>query len=335
MEKTGLKQQLSDIQAEYQEIAGQATRYNLTNTTAWSNYYSAYLSAVNALNKYTASTPSDIPVQSDYNNIAAYYTRRKTILEAIAVAAKKYVDDLANSMSGATAGLQELEYLKEAIANETASIGGLLLTSLLKLGVRSGSTWIDTAGINGTAKKSNDVIAWFGGTLSQAINDTAAIVFRLDGSGQLAGGAIKWYKQNGLWNAEFDGIIKARGIQLPFIDIEDSDAIYSNGTYRLNGNLSVTTYSNRIILPTDIKYNGSIVSIYNNVWPPYTKTFSGTYVETQNGQKIFVPRSYTELASENDFVERICVSTGVVRLIAVLGVSETTFVQCIRWVVLK
>ena len=105
--------------------------------------------------------------------------------------------------------------------------------------------------------------------------------------------------------------------------------------HRLNGNLSVTTYSNRIILPTDIKYNGSIVSIYNNVWPPYTKTFSGTYVETQNGQKIFVPRSYTELASENDFVERICVSTGVVRLIAVLGVNETTFVQCIRWVVLK
>ena len=94
-------------------------------------------------------------------------------------------------MSGATAGLQELAYLKGAIANETANIGGLLLTSLLKLGVRSGSTWIEKAGINGTAKTRNDVIAWFGGTLNQAINDTAAIVFRLDGSGQLAGGCNK------------------------------------------------------------------------------------------------------------------------------------------------
>lgn len=336
MEKTGLKQQLSDIQAEYQEIAGQATRYSLTNTTAWSNYYSAYLAAVNALNKYTASSPSDIPVQSDYSNISAYYSRRKTILEAIAAAAKKYVDDLANSMSGATAGLQELAYLKEAIANETTNIGGLLLTSLLKLGIRNGSTWEEKAGINGTAKKSSDVIAWFGGTLNQAINNTAAIVFRLNGSGQLAGGAIKWYQEKNQWNAEFEGIIKAKGMQIPFINIEESDAIYSNGSYILNGDLSVITLMNVVILPIDVKYNGSIVSIFNNVWPPYTKSFVGTYVQTQNRQKIFVPSSYEGLAPSSDFVDSICVSTGVVRLIAVLGYSDDmSGTECVRWVVLK
>lgn len=39
--------------------------------------------------------------------------------------------------------------------------------------------------------------------------DTMYII-RPDGSGFLAGGAIKWEKQDGVWNAEFNGIIRVR-----------------------------------------------------------------------------------------------------------------------------
>ena len=87
-EKTGLKQQKSDIQAECNDIVANANRYNISSTS----YSTAYNSAISALNKYTATSPENIAVSSDYNNIAAYYTARQTILNSIAAAAKAQAD---------------------------------------------------------------------------------------------------------------------------------------------------------------------------------------------------------------------------------------------------
>ena len=87
-EKTGLKQQKSDIQAEYNDIVANANRYNISLTS----YSTAYNSAIAALNKYTATSPENIAVSSDYNNISAYYTARQTILNSIAAAAKAQAD---------------------------------------------------------------------------------------------------------------------------------------------------------------------------------------------------------------------------------------------------
>lgn len=87
-EKTGLKQQKSDIQAEYNDIEANANRYNILLTS----YSTAYNSAIAALNKYTATSPENIAVSSDYNNIAAYYPARQTILNSIATAAKAQAD---------------------------------------------------------------------------------------------------------------------------------------------------------------------------------------------------------------------------------------------------
>ena len=87
-EKTGLKQQKSDIQAEYNDIEANANRYNISLTS----YSAAYNSAIDALNKYTATSPENIAVESDYNNIAAYYPARQTILNSIAAAAKAQAD---------------------------------------------------------------------------------------------------------------------------------------------------------------------------------------------------------------------------------------------------
>lgn len=90
VEKTALKQQLSDINSEYSQIIADANKYSVPTTT----YTIAYNSAKTALTKYTAATPEFITIGSDYNNISAYYTARQTILNTIAQKAKDYADSV-------------------------------------------------------------------------------------------------------------------------------------------------------------------------------------------------------------------------------------------------
>ena len=87
-EKTALRQQKSDIQSEQKDIEANANRYVIS----LASYMAAYNAAISALNKYTATSPENIAVSSDYNNISAYYTARQTILNSIAAAAKAQVD---------------------------------------------------------------------------------------------------------------------------------------------------------------------------------------------------------------------------------------------------
>jgi hypothetical protein len=87
-EKTALRQQKSDIQSEQKDIEANANRYVIS----LASYMAAYNAAIDALNKYTATSPENIAVESDYNNISAYYTARQTILNSIAAAAKAQAD---------------------------------------------------------------------------------------------------------------------------------------------------------------------------------------------------------------------------------------------------
>jgi hypothetical protein len=92
-----------------------------------------------------------------------------------------------------------LAYLKKALmdAPDTEINGGLVLTSLIGLRDTDGNT---TAGINGITEKSANgggIAAWFGGEMvDKDYNDgsktPANTIFRFDGSGYVAGGAIWW-----------------------------------------------------------------------------------------------------------------------------------------------
>ena len=92
-----------------------------------------------------------------------------------------------------------LAYLKKALmdAPDTEINGGLVLTSLIGLRDTDGNT---TAGINGITEKSakgSGIAAWFGGEMvDKDYNDgsktPANTIFRFDGSGYVAGGAIWW-----------------------------------------------------------------------------------------------------------------------------------------------
>lgn len=104
-EKPGLVQQKADIESEYGEIGSQADRYGIKSSTYWTAYNSAYTLAIQALTKYTASTPESIPVEADYDYIAAYYPKRQVMLDQIAAAAQSYTDRTINDSIPATRNL--------------------------------------------------------------------------------------------------------------------------------------------------------------------------------------------------------------------------------------
>ncbi|WP_303897510.1 phage tail protein [Dysgonomonas mossii] len=123
------------------------------------------------------------------------YSRRKA-LEAKVDSNKKEADvnylEAMRASNNNTRSIRGMNYLRTALQNETVIDKGLLLTTLIRLGAVIGSEWIEKAGINGAAVNPDDVVAYFGGSLDDAISGLASIIFRMDGSGQLAKGNISW-----------------------------------------------------------------------------------------------------------------------------------------------
>lgn len=113
-EKGALLQQQKDIQTEYADIISQAGKYGVSTAS----YTTAYNSANTALTKYTATSPTHITVGSDYANIAAYYTARQTILDAISTAAKKVATD---AQADADAAKEAAEQAKQDAAQAQAT----------------------------------------------------------------------------------------------------------------------------------------------------------------------------------------------------------------------
>lgn len=85
VEKPALVQQSADIVSEYNQIVADCAKYSVTYTA----FTTAFNAAIHALDKYTADLTSDTAKGSDYDDIAAYYTARQTVLDAIASAAKQ------------------------------------------------------------------------------------------------------------------------------------------------------------------------------------------------------------------------------------------------------
>ncbi len=114
IEKTYLRERLSDIKAEYEELLSDAERYFVAEylrvagralrtaggkvrrvnkkSDAWDGYVNAYILAVSALEKYTAATPEYIPIEEDFAYIEAYYEARATIAKALRKAAATSTD---------------------------------------------------------------------------------------------------------------------------------------------------------------------------------------------------------------------------------------------------
>lgn len=140
-EKSAMKQQQADIQAEYKEIKANAEKYGLTSNAAWTNYNSAYSLANSALTKYTASSPENITISSDYSNIAAYYPKRQEILNAISSAAKQSADNAQNTANNAQSAASAAQ---DSVMQVTAQVADLVLDNNgLKLSVKETSEKVD------------------------------------------------------------------------------------------------------------------------------------------------------------------------------------------------
>ena len=164
--KKELIKYLSDISAKYNaaDINGKATIVSAVGTkfTNFQSAYSAFYDKLGLANAYITS---------------------------------KIYGDLGVVIGDVTS----LAYLKKALmdAPDTEINGGLVLTSLIGLRDTDGNT---TAGINGITEKSakgGGIAAWFGGEMvDKDYNDgsktPANTIFRFDGSGYVAGGAIWW-----------------------------------------------------------------------------------------------------------------------------------------------
>ena len=199
-EKLALKNQKADVMKEYAQIITDAAKYTGVSTTAFTT---AYNKAITAFNYYTASTPENIAIITDsqtdsdatprYSRIADYYAARQTILEAITTAAKNYATTQGNKF------LDDAVYraISAALGSNTDIVGGLVLTSLIGMRDSSEQVWGGISGQYDATAYGYGIAAWYGGAMvDKEVNPSAAnyaqSLFRMDGSGYLAGGNIKW-----------------------------------------------------------------------------------------------------------------------------------------------
>ncbi len=94
--------------------------------------------------------------------------------------------------NGTAKNVKSLAYIRQALENETMIDKGLLLTTLMRLGAMNGTEWQEKAGINGAAMNTDEVVAYFGGSLDDAVEGKTPIGFKVDGSGWLANQNILW-----------------------------------------------------------------------------------------------------------------------------------------------
>ena len=112
------------------------------------------------------------------------------------------IDDWALASDYATnTKVAQLDYLKDALKNDTAINGGLILSTLIALRDKSKNI---QSGINGavqdTKYKGGGIAAWYGGEMGDiedksnypGVTNWAKSLLRFDGSGYLANGNISW-----------------------------------------------------------------------------------------------------------------------------------------------
>lgn len=121
--------------------------------------------------------------------------RRKTLQDSAAEAAAQAAADAQADANTAKAKTQFQSVID----------GGLIYSAIMKL-FDAGGDGNEAAGVSGVVNgDTSNPAFWAGGTYAQAVAGTAKTIDRHDGSGQRAGGAIKW---DAAGNTEYSGTLK-------------------------------------------------------------------------------------------------------------------------------
>lgn len=275
VEKTYLKERLADIHAEYAHLLDQATMYllksgnraangrvrivngvvrtvNITDES-WREYITAYTLAVTALEKYTATSPEYIAIGDDFDDIDAYYSARAAVETMLQEKMKEALKADQNQT--------DLEYLRENFAKSTTDIDG-----------QSG---VVLSGFVGVKDESDTkvVAAMAGCTLPDAVDaehGKLMLFAGADGVANAKNANARIYEDG---HVEFSSGVFSGYTRIPFKMLDDEGTDYNSSTheYTLNKNLNIDAsigvgaYCVTINLPSDSKYVGSVVNIFNEV----------------------------------------------------------------------
>lgn len=242
------------------------------------------------------------------DNISGAYTAANNA-QTTANNAATAAGNAATAAGNAQAAANALNPIKNALNGATLVDGGLLLTSLIGLRQYNGSgdkgdvnnytTW---GGINGTYVNGDTIAAWFGGgmvdhELTPTASNYAKILFRMNGSGYMAGGKFSWDKDG---NATIGGF-EIGTDQLGAIDYDFEEGwafIKRDGFFSVNKLNSARTYSAEIyggaaiyagvgVAGTDndnyIKVSSNGVYIHGNVYINTGSTLKAYYHSDELG----------------------------------------------------
>lgn len=185
---------------------GKLEEANTVMNTAWTEY------------KNLINTLIDANTEITKVNIGEANTKYKNLQEKIKAVKQYLAICQADVLNGMGTDISSYKYLKEAFKGKTEVNGGLVVTNVLQLRQTSDASSPITAGISGLQGKANadgvvdkdtyditSIAAWFGGPMvdkdiftDEQLNnkvagtDYARSLFRHDGSGYLASGAIYW-----------------------------------------------------------------------------------------------------------------------------------------------
>jgi len=232
-----LEDDFAAAQKSYNEVKGaevlKSTKELTDLNTAFATLSTAkkelieYLSDISA--RYNAADTNDkativSAVGTKFTNFQSAYA---SFYDKLGLANAYITSKIYGDLGVVIGDVTSLAYLKKALmdAPDTEINGGLVLTSLIGLRDTDGNT---TAGINGITEKSakgGGIAAWFGGEMvDKDYNDgsktPANTIFRFDGSGYVAGGAI-WWETDGRVHADPTSFIiseKNLGAYLTFFE---------------------------------------------------------------------------------------------------------------------
>ena len=320
IEKTYLRERLYDIKAEYEELLSDAERYLVAEylrvangvlrsaggkvrrvnkkNDIWDAYVNAYILAVSALERYTATTPEYIDIEDDFAYIAAYYEARATIVKAL--------HDVAATST-------DLEYLRENFQHSTTEVdgqSGVVLSGFV--GVKDEGNEKVVAGMAGCAlagatDSKHGKLMFFAGT--DGIENAAQATTRIyeDGHVEMGTGVFSGYTR----------------VLFKRLSEEGTDYDRTTNAHTVNKNFNLITeqvlfgsYTIWINLPTSADYIGSVINIYD--CPVRTRSASNVIIATDDEESgILCSLGYSEAALTYNPIQRIECFGGLIQFIAV------------------